>query len=445
MNGYDTAAQQSNADEVIINVAAGAVPVADAGPDQNAGTSQSVQLDASNSSDSDGTIITYLWTQSPSSTVVISDVNISQPSFTSPDVEGSLIFMLTVTDDDGLSDDDEVIINVGSDPIAICDAGPNQDVNEFTTINELTSVVLDASNSTISSGIIASYLWTQISGENVTLAAPGQVTTGFVVNEVDAMGSSLTFEVTCTSDLGAQSKDEVIINVVDTNRAPISNAGSSQQIVEGDTVMLDGSQSSDIDGDAITFLWSLLSSSNGTGITLDSTTSATPQFIAPDVDDVTGESFTFMLTVSDDGNLSHSSEVIIHIAGTDMLPVADAGADQTVNEGVSVSLSGVNSSDDQGSLSYQWSQLSGAQISIANSNQVQATFTAPSVVGGSISLVFELTVTDSGSNIASDQITVTVNAVNNGGDGGSSGGGGMFILLGLLCGLMVISKRKLLL
>ncbi|PHS18569.1 MAG: hypothetical protein COA86_07715 [Kangiella sp.] len=438
----DTAAQSSSVDEVIINIVPGVAPVADAGPDQDVNQSLNVQLDASNSSDSDGTIATYVWAQTDGESVTLSDANISQPTFTSPAVDGALTFMLTVTDNDGLSNDDEVIINVGSDPIAVCEAGPAQDVNEFDASDVLSVVNLDASNSSISSGTI-SYMWTQILGSSVTLTSPNNVATDLTVNEVSASGESYTFEVTCTSDLGTQSTDEVIINVMDTNRAPISDAGDAQQVDEGDTVILDGSGSSDIDGDTITYLWTLVSSSNGTGVTLDSTTVESPTFVAPDVDDATGETFTFSLTVND-GSLSNVSEVIITVMGSDTPPTANAGSNQSVNESTTVTLDGSNSSDVEGAVTYLWSQVSGTQVTLNSTTQAQPTFSAPSVAGGSITLTFELTVTDSASNTASDQVIITVNDTSDtsGGGGSSSGGGSIFLLLGLLGGVIRLRRKQ---
>ncbi|MBV1908287.1 MAG: hypothetical protein KUG78_03140 [Kangiellaceae bacterium] len=432
----DTSSQTSDADEVIINVSVGVAPTADAGPDQNIVVEQSVQLTASNSSDTDGSIETYLWSQTDGETVSLSDTSIETPTFTAPINEGTLTFMLTVTDNDGLSDDDEVMINVGTLPTAICEAGPSQDVNEFDASGVLSIISLDASNSSIASGTIESYLWRQVLGDNVTLTTPNQVSTAFTTDEVDSNGSSYTFEVTCTSNLGALSTDEVIINIIDLNRAPTSNAGIAQQVDEGNTVTLDGSLSEDIDGDSITYLWSLKSSSNGSGITLDSTTVESPQFTAPDVNDATGESFVFELIV-DDGTLSDMSEVLIQVMGTDTPPTADAGSDITTSENRVVNLDGGNSSDMQGDVSYQWSQVSGVQVTLTNPTQAITSFTSPPVSSGSIQLEFELTVTDSASNIHADQVRVTVNDVVEESDSG--GGGSIYYLLIML--LAIRAKR----
>ena len=419
----------------------GVEPVADAGPDQNVLVNQLVQLTATNSSDSDGTIVRYLWTQTAGVTVTLSSTSAEQPTFTAPRNEATLTFKLTVTDNDGLTKDDNVIINVGSLPIAVCDAGPSQNVNEFNNESgELSTVNLNASNSIISNGSIVSYLWKQLSGIDVTLASPNQVTSSFTTNEVDSSGASYTFEVTCTSDLGTQSTAEVIVNIIDVNLAPISNAGVTQQVNEGDTVTLDGRLSNDIDGDNLTYTWSLKSSSNGTGITLDSTTVVSPQFTAPDVDDTTGESFVFELIVND-GSLSDVSEVVIQVmGGIDSPPIADAGPDITADENHSVSLDGSNSSDAQGDVSYLWRQISGVQVNLSNSAQAVVSFTTPTVSNDPITLVFELTVTDSALNIHTDEVSVIVNnVIENPGvkKENSSGGGGslyyMFIILLAFC------------
>lgn len=64
--------------------------------------------------DSDGTITSYLWTQKSGETVTISSNNDETLSFTTPtvSVEQSLIFDLTVTDNDGVSTTKEIVIVV---------------------------------------------------------------------------------------------------------------------------------------------------------------------------------------------------------------------------------------------------------------------------------------------------------------------------------------------
>ncbi len=92
-------------------------------------------------------------------------------------------------------------------------------------------------------------------------------------------------------------------------------------------------------------------------------------------------------------------------------PVANAGADQSVNEGNTVTLDGKDSSDTDGYVSsYQWVQTSGTSVNILNSNQKVATFTAPDAGENQITLTFSLTVKDDDGLQNTDSITVKVNA-----------------------------------
>jgi len=97
-------------------------------------------------------------------------------------------------------------------------------------------------------------------------------------------------------------------------------------------------------------------------------------------------------------------------------PVADAGADQSVDEGAVVTLDGTGSSDaDTDPLNYNWTQLSGPAVTLSDADTAMPSFTAPQVSSQQM-LVFELTV-DDGTDNASDTVTVTVNDVSTGGGG----------------------------
>jgi hypothetical protein len=93
--------------------------------------------------------------------------------------------------------------------------------------------------------------------------------------------------------------------------------------------------------------------------------------------------------------------------------LANAGADQSIDELSAVSLDGSASSDpDDDSITYAWTQTAGSTVTITNSDMAQASFDAPdvTVVNTPETLTFQLEVSD-GSLTNTDNIDVTVNDV----------------------------------
>jgi hypothetical protein len=76
-------------------------------------------------------------------------------------------------------------------------------------------------------------------------------------------------------------------------------------------------------------------------------------------------------------------------------PTANAGADQTVEEGTAVTLDGNRSSDpDLNSLNFTWTQVSGPSVTLVNPSSATPSFTAPRLSSQSATLVFRLVVSD---------------------------------------------------
>lgn len=94
-------------------------------------------------------------------------------------------------------------------------------------------------------------------------------------------------------------------------------------------------------------------------------------------------------------------------------PIANSGANQTVNSGAIVTLNGLASSDADGSVAgYGWTQTNGTPaISLLNASSSQPSFTAPTLTTAS-TLTFSLVVTDNdGAASAPATVQVTVNPV----------------------------------
>ena len=90
-------------------------------------------------------------------------------------------------------------------------------------------------------------------------------------------------------------------------------------------------------------------------------------------------------------------------------PTADAGSDQIVNQGATVSLDGSASSDpENGDLRYSWQQISGDSVELSGADSSEASFVAN--FDSESSMVFGLSVVDVGGLEGLDEVTITRNS-----------------------------------
>jgi hypothetical protein len=208
---------------------------------------------------------------------------------------------------------------------------------------------------------------------------------------------------------------------------PVANAGVDQSVNEEQLVTLDGSGSSDPDGDTLSYSWAQVS---GPPVVLSDPTAPKPTFTAPFVM-LGGETLTFELTVTANGD-TDTDTVGISVVNVNHTPVALAGDDQSIAEGSQVTLDGQDSFDvDADPISYTWVQISGPAVTLNGANTATPSFTAPLVSASasarslvsSTTLVFKLVVDDGFPQDApapgyelenvEDTITIDVSNVNN--------------------------------
>jgi len=302
--------------------------------------------------------------------------------------------------------DDEPLANQA--PTA--NAGANQNVAGGALVS------LDGSLSSDPEQGVLTYAWTQTSGANVVLIGGASEAPSFTAPAATTSGQSLIFSLTVTDDgtPGITDTDtvEVTVDAV-ANVAPIAKAGTDQSIAGGALVNLVSSGSTDPDGGAITYLWAQVS---GESVSLSNKTNATASFTAP-AETQSIKLLEFQLTVSDDGipPLTDSDSTIVRVeaAPENQAPTANAGADQSVGGGTSVTLAGTGIDPEGGSLAYAWAQTQGTGGTLTNASSATATFVAPAATAVTQSFTFQLIVTDNGTPglTGTDTVTVTVEAV----------------------------------
>ena len=303
--------------------AANQPPVADAGPDQTVGKGAKVTLNGSNSTDVGGPgIASYLWTQTGGTRVRLSNASAAIATFTAPWRTGALTFELTVKDNNGLQSTDTCIVNVATAKqaatVATADAGSDQTVNEGTTItldasnstdNEGTTVTLNGSDSTAPNKGALSYLWQQIDGPAVTLSDPNSPQLTFEAPQIGSGAVSMRFRLTVTNKYGLKSTDTCFVNVTMADGAPQAVAGPTETAMEGSVVTLDASSSAAPGCGMASYRWH---QSLGSPVTLSGPTSVNPAFTAtnPGAGHY-GDQLTFMLIVKGtDGMRTRTTQVI---------------------------------------------------------------------------------------------------------------------------------------
>jgi hypothetical protein len=239
-------------------------------------------------------------------------------------------------------------------------------------------------------------------GDNITFTMSPEI--GYRVSDVVVDGVSQGDAETVTFS-NVTANHAITVGFMVENNAPNADAGPDQKVEEGDEVTLSGQNSTDPDGDVLSYSWIQI---EGPSIQLSNSETSTPVFQAPFVS-FDGASLVFQLTVRDSDGLESKDTCIVNVTWVNDPPVADAGSNQDVYEGSLVALDASLSDDpDDGIASYWWTQTAGIQVTLSDPSSSRPYFTAPDVMVDGASLVFQLTVTDAGGLKSQDTCIVNV-------------------------------------
>ena len=274
----------------------------------------------------------------------------------------------------------------------VANAGPDQSLS-LANGQTTRAVTLNGSGSNDPDGSISGYNWS-INGSPVA--------TG-VSPTINLAAGSYTILLTVADNRSALGTDTVQITINNaTNELPVANAGGDQTqtlAIGASTapVSLNGSLSSDPDGTIASYVWSIGATPLATGA-------------MPNVNLPQGVHVVTLLVTDNIGATDDDTVTITVNEAPNVPPVANAGADQTVNiapseSTASVTLDGTASTDPDGGgiVDYTWS-IDGTPV---------ATSVSPTVNLAEGVYVVTLLVTDNRGGIDNDTVTITVNASSN--------------------------------
>ncbi len=362
------------------------LPVASAGPDQSLAPTR-VYLEGSASFDPNGDPLEYAWSSvTAPAAITLENRTAVRASFVGVKA-GLYRFMLSCFDGKASATD--------TVDITILNAPPSVEAGSDMTVDAGETIALHASGSD-PNGDTLGYAWSLLEGPEAQLP------------DLTDQDISLTlmnpgiyrFSVVCSDGVNSSPADEMLVTVNDDNHAPTAIAGTDADVQLGARVTLDGSRSSDPDGDELEFAWIQVL---GPAVAMQDATTSNPWFDA----DAEG-TFEFELVVTDGFVSSVADRVIVRVLQLNNAPVAAAGDDQHVYVGDLVTFDAAGSFDpDNDTLSFSWSQTSGASVELAGADSDRPSFT-PTTSGV---LEFTLEVSD-GQASSQDSISVTVDDIN---------------------------------
>lgn len=347
-------------------------PIARTTPKVTVQGAQTVRLDASHSSHPNGAKLSFKWEQVTGKTLSIKNASSAVAAVDVPEADQTTQygFRVTVTDPDGLS----------ATALTTVTAEPKQKHENHPPVARLSgpasadagqSVTLSAAGSTDPDGDKLSFSWVVPQGIQ---AKQNGATLTFVAPELDK-DTSFTIAVKVSDGkLTSTASHTVVVKAKKSgneNHPPIARLTGPDSADAGQTVTLSSADSTDPDGDKLSFSWivphGIQATRNG----------ATLVFVAPELTKDT--SYTFAVKVSDSKLTSTATHTVVIRAkksgGENLPPVARLTGPTNADAGQTVTLSAASSTDPDGDkLSFSWVVPQGIQ---AKQDGATLSFVAP--------------------------------------------------------------------
>lgn len=213
-------------------------PVANAGGPYSGTANVAISFSGAASTDPDGSIVSYSWTFGDGSAAVAGATPVHTYA-----AGGSYTVVLTVTDNDGLSNSASVTVNVtdgtGLQPPVARPGGPYTGlVGQALSFN--------GAGSSDPDGSIVSYDWKFGDGGTASGATP---------TYAYATAGTYTVELKVTDSSAKTSTATTTATIAASNRAPTANPGGPYTSSPGVAVAFDGRGSSDPDGTVASYAW----------------------------------------------------------------------------------------------------------------------------------------------------------------------------------------------
>lgn len=382
--------------QVIVNPA-NIAPTANAGSDKPITLPTNSVVVTGSGTDPDGVIIDYGWVKisGPAGGTIIQPNNALTPITDLQ--EGTYVYRLTVTDDDGAFGTDfmQIIVlpeitPVNQPPIAV--AGIDQTITLPTN-----STNLIGATSSDPDGTISAYLWTKISGPS-----GGNITSSTFANTgvTGLIEGVYIYQLRVTDNLGDTATDAVQVRVFPGNIAPSSNAGTDQVLtLPTNSTTLLGS-GTDPDGTISSYLWRKISGPAGGNISSSTIATTGITVLQQGV-------YIYQLRVIDNSGDSSTDAVQITVNAANIAPIANAGLDISITLPINTTtLSGSGTDVDGTITAYLWRKISGPAGGTITANTNPTTGITVLVAG---QYIYSLRVTDNSGDTATDAVQITVN------------------------------------